>query len=283
MSRPVALVTDSTAGIPPSYLDEYHISVAPLNLIWGNQTYEDGVDIHPVEFYQRLEKSTVMPSSSQVSPAKMIEIFSSLTDQGYDILAILISSRLSGTLNSADQAVKSLPDSNVAVVDSYSTVMALGFQVLQAARAAANGASLRECKSVAERARMQSQVYFVVDTLDYLRRGGRIGGASHFLGTALNLKPILTLKDGEIQPVGKVRTSKKALERILDIIAEDLAHSRLNRICVLHANSPEAGMALLAECERRFQPTEALLAEIGPVIGVHTGPGTIGVAYLKDM
>ena len=130
--------------------------------------------------------------------------------------------------------------------------MSLGFPVLQAARAAQNGASLQECKAVAERACMQSNVYFVVDTLDFLHRGGRLGAASHFVGTALNLKPILTLHDGKIEAIGKVRTQKKAVEKMLDIISEQLQHSRLVRLSVLHANVPEQAAELLSECNRRL-------------------------------
>lgn len=281
--RKVAIVTDSTVNLPPAYLAEYNVTVAPQVIIWGDKTYEDGVDIQPAEFYTRLAQATVMPTSSQVSPARFRDIYSNLLEKDYDILTIAISSQLSGTMNSITQAIAGLPEERLSVVDSYGASMALGFQVLQAARAAANGASLKECRAVAERARMQTNIYFVVDTLDFLHRGGRIGGAAHFLGTTLNLKPILTLKEGKIEPAGKVRTLKKALEKMLNTVEKELAHSRQVRIGVLHADAAEEGAALLEECNRRFQPAESILTEISPVIGVHTGPGTIGVAYLRDM
>ncbi len=279
----VAIVTDSTVNIPVQYIEEYHITVTPQILIWGDQTYQDGVDIQPAEFYTRLQSSDAMPSSSQVSPETMKSAISNLHTQGYDVLVVAISSRLSGTMNSVTQAIQALPDVNIAVVDSQAASLSLGFQVLQAARAAQNGASLKECKAVAERARLNTNIYFVVDTLEFLHRGGRIGGASRFLGTALNLKPILTLHEGVVQPIAKVRTKKKALEKLLDIVEEQLKHSRLNRIGVLHANGAEEGQEFLNECINRFHPSESILTEITPVLGAHTGPGTIGLAYLRDM
>jgi DegV family protein with EDD domain len=279
----VAIVTDSTVNLPPEYIQEYGITVVPQILIWGEETYRDGIDIQPAEFYARLKDATVMPSSSQVSPLVMKETFSQLIDQGYDILAIMVSSKLSGTLNSVSQAMQAMPEANIAVVDSYAASMALGFQVLQAARAAANGGTLKECKSVAERARQQTNVYFMVDTLDFLHRGGRIGGASHFLGTVLNLKPILTLHEGKIEPAAKVRTQKKAIEKMVDMVEKHLEHSRQVRLGILHANAPAEAKELLEECNRRFHPAESILTEVTPVIGVHTGPGTIGLAYIRDM
>lgn len=279
----VAIVTDSTVNLPVQYIEEYHITVTPQILIWGDQTYQDGVDIQPAEFYTRLQSSDAMPSSSQVSPETMKSAISNLHTQGYDVLVVAISSRLSGTMNSVTQAIQALPDVNIAVVDSQAASLSLGFQVLQAARAAQNGASLKECKAVAERARLNTNIYFVVDTLEFLHRGGRIGGASRFLGTALNLKPILTLHEGVVQPIAKVRTKKKALEKLLDIVEEQLKHSRLNRIGVLHANGAEEGQEFLNECINRFHPSESILTEITPVLGAHTGPGTIGLAYLRDM
>lgn len=279
----VAIVTDSTVNLPANYISEYNIIVAPQILIWGNQTYQDGIDIQPTEFYTRLSTAETMPSSSQVSPNTLRDIYSNLHGQGYDILTIVVSSKLSGTMNSVSQAMQAIPEANIAVVDSYAASMALGFQVLQAARAAQNGASLKECKAVAERAKMQSNIYFVVDTLEFLHRGGRIGGASRFLGTALNLKPLLTLHEGKVEPVAKVRTKTKALEKLLNIVEKQLDHSRLNRIGVLHANSPIEAEDFMEECIRRFQPAESIMTEITPVIGTHTGPGTIGLAYLRDM
>ncbi len=279
----VAIVTDSTVNLPQNIINEYAITVVPQIVIWDDKIYRDGIDIQPADFYTRLQSSPSMPSSSQVSPITMRDTFTGLLDQGFDVLAITVSSHLSGTMNSAIQAKEMLPGKPIELVDSLTASMALGFQVLMAARAAKNGASLKECKAIAEKARAQSGVYFVVDTLEFLHRGGRIGGAARLLGTALNLKPILTVTDGKIEPVARVRTQKKAFEKLLDIIAEKLDHEEVTRLSVLHANAASQADQLMSELVQRFHPAETILTEVSPVIGTHTGPGTIGIAFLKDM
>ena len=279
----VAIVTDSTVNLPHSVISEYSITVAPQIVIWDDKTYRDGIDIQPAEFYSRLQTSKSMPSSSQVSPITMRDIFSSLLEQGYEVLAITISSHLSGTMSSAIMAKEMLPEKPIELVDSLNASMALGFQVLMAARAAKNGASLKECKAIAEKVRDQSGVYFVVDTLEFLHRGGRIGGAARLLGTALNLKPILTVDGGKIEPVARVRTQRKALEKLVEMIGVKLEKSSVTRLSVLHANAASQADQLMSELVQRFHPVETIMTEISPVIGTHTGPGTIGVAYLTDM
>jgi DegV family protein with EDD domain len=279
----VAIVTDSTVNLPQSIIREYSITVASQLVIWDNKTYLDGIDIQPAEFYTRLQTSKSMPSSSQVSPITMRDIFSGLLDQGYEVLAIIISSHLSGTMSSAIMAKEMLPEKPIELVDSLNASMALGFQVLMAARAAKNGASLKECKAIAEKARDQSGVFFVVDTLEFLHRGGRIGGAARLLGTALNLKPILTVDGGKIEPVARVRTQRKALDKLVEMIGEKLEKSSVTRLSVLHANAASQADQLMSVLVQRFHPAETIMTEISPVIGTHTGPGTIGVAYLIDM
>jgi len=173
----VALVTDSTAYIPQDLVDQYQITVAPQILIWGEETLQDGIDISPTEFYTRLATAEIMPTTSQVAVPTFKEIFERLHADGKEILAILLSDQLSKSLNSAELARQMVPDATIELVDSRSTAMELGFHVLAAARAAAEGATLAECKAVAEDARDKSGVLFVVDTLEFLHRGGRIGGA----------------------------------------------------------------------------------------------------------
>lgn len=279
----VAIVTDSTVNLPQSILKEYSITVASQLVIWDNKTYLDGIDIQPAEFYNRLQTSKSMPSSSQVSPITMRDIFSGLLDQGYEVLAIIISSHLSGTMSSAIMAKEMLPEKPIELVNSLNASMALGFQVLMAARAAKNGASLNECKVIAEKARDQSGVFFVVDTLEFLHRGGRIGGAARLLGTALNLKPILTVDGGKIEPVARVRTQRKAFEKMLNLLVEKLDRCSISRLSVLHANAASQADQLMSELVQRFHPAETIMTEVSPVIGTHTGPGTVGVAYLIDM
>jgi len=279
----VAIVTDSTAYIPPDLIEQYHISIAPLELIWGDDTYEDGVDIQPVEFYNRLEDTKVIPSTSQATPKTFHRIYSDLLEQDYEILVTLIGTQLSGSVISAVQVQAQMPDAPIEIVDSNSTAMALGFQALQVARAAEEGANLAECKEVAERAREHTGVIFAVDTLEYLHRGGRIGGASRYLGTALNIKPILEIRDGRIEPIEKVRTRKKSLNRLLELVGERIDGREPVHLATLNANSPQDAQELLEHAEVMFKPVETIFSEVSPVIGTHVGPGTVGLAYCAGM
>jgi DegV family protein with EDD domain len=282
----VAIVTDSTAYIPAEISRGYVIKTAPLQVIWGSETYRDGVDITPDQFYTRLADTKVMPTTSQPAPSTFKEIYDQLITQEYDILSLHISTKLSGTIDSATQARALLPQANIEVVDSYSTSMSLGFQVMAAAKAAAQGASLQDCKAIAEQARDRTGVLFLLNTLEFLRRGGRIGTAAAFLGTALNLKPILELVNGKVEGIDKVRTWSKASDRLLDIFEERIAgRTPLSIAAVYGGVQPEAA-ALLERARQRFgisQVNEAVLSPVSPVVGVHTGPGCIGLAYLMNM
>jgi DegV family protein with EDD domain len=281
----VAVITDSTAYIPDSLLSAHNITVVPQVLIWGEETFRDGVDIMPDDFYKRLETAKVMPTTSQVSIVDMKIAFEKLLESGYDVLGIFISAKLSGTMQSATQAREMLPKAmdNIAIVDSNSTAMAMGFHVLVAARAAQAGTNLAECKKIAEKAREHTGVYFVVDTLEFLRRGGRIGGAQALLGSALNIKPILELRDGRIESVEKVRTKSKAMDRMTDLVAEKVSGRTPIRLATLHANAESEARTTLNTASLRLQPIESIFASVSPVIGTHAGPGTIGLAYMAGM
>lgn len=278
----VALVTDSTSDLPESYLRQYLIRVLPQVLIWDGTSYRDKIDIQPTEFYRRLKNNHSMPSTSQASPQDFKLVFDELLDQGYEVLAVVLSSDLSGTHASAVQARELLPGAPIEIVDSRSASMALGYAVLAAARAAERGASLLECKAAAEQASRNTGVLFVVDTFEFLHRGGRIGGATRLLGSALNIKPILEIVEGRVEPSDKVRTRKKSLSRLLEIIEERITGKQKVRISVLHANSPEDAQWVMDEAINRFHPIESIMTEVSPVIGTHVGPGTVGMVYLLE-
>ena len=279
-----AIVTDSTAYIPAEILEKHNITVTPQVLIWDNETFRDGVDIQPVEFYNRLKTAKTMPSTSQVSPAAMQSAFQELVDQNLDVLGIFISSKLSGTLQSAIQAKEMMGPAGgrVTLVDSQSTAMALGFQVLAAARARESGASLAACVSLAENAHKRTGVFFAVDTLEFLHRGGRIGGAQRFIGSALNLKPILALKDGKVEGVDRIRTKSKAHDRILELVSEQVKGKSNIRIATLHANAADDAKKLLDRASAELSAVEAVFTEVSPVVGTHAGPGTVGLAYMFE-
>lgn len=278
----VAIVTDSTAYLPKEIISQYHISIVPLSLVWGEQILLDGVDIQPVEFYDRLSNSKVMPTTSQVTPAAMLGTIQPLLEQGYDVLGIFLSSKFSGTILSAMQARDMLNGAahRVAIVDSLSTTMAMGWPVLTAARAAQAGENLAECQKIAENACKNSGVLFVVETLEFLRRGGRIGGAQALLGTVLNIKPVLEMRDGRIEALEKVRTKQKATQRVIDLVTERIQGRTPIRIAVTHANSEADASFMLNAAQVELNPVETLLCPLSPVIGTHAGPGTVALNYM---
>jgi len=280
----IALVTDSTASMPKALVNQYKIIVAPQILIWGEENFEDGVNITPSEFYTRLKKTTVMPTTTQVTVAKFHEIYQSLLAQDYQILTIIISAKLSGTLNSALQAREMLPaDAPIEIIDSNSTAMGLGFHVVTVARAIEQGATFAECVALAQKARDHTGIFFAVDTLEFLHRGGRIGGATRFLGTMLNFKPILELRDGRVEPIERVRTRGKSLSRIVELAVEQVGSRSPVRLSTLHANAPDDAKLVMQEASDKLHPIEAIFSEVSPVVGVHAGPGVVGLVYMAGM
>jgi DegV family protein with EDD domain len=282
MSNKVAIVTDSTAYLPAEQIQQLNITVTPLSVIWGEQVQRDGVDILPNEFYERLTHSKVMPTTSQVTPAVMHSAFQSLLEQGYDVLGVFISSKISGTVQSAIQAVDMLSKGadKVVILDSLATTMALGMPVITTARAAQAGANLAECQKLAQHACENSGVLFLVETLEFLRRGGRIGGAQALLGTVLNIKPILELRDGRIEPADKVRTRQKAIQRVVELASERIQSRTPVRLAVTHANAEADAAAVLKVAQAELSPIETFTSSLSPVIGTHAGPGTVALNYM---
>jgi len=279
----VSVITDSTAYIPQDLVDEYNIVVLPQVLIWNGDTMEDGVDIQPTEFYQRLEQADEIPTTSQVTIKSFKDAFERLKAEGYDILNILLSDQLSGTIDSAVQACDFCPDANVEIVNSETVAMSLGFIVLEAARAAAEGATLAECKTIAEEAKDRVGVVFAVDTLEFLHKGGRIGGATRFLGTALKLKPILEVTGGRVEAIERVRTSKKAHHRLVELLQERTQEYDAIQVASLHANAFEDAQALLEDAQNHLDKiTKTVFTQVSPVVGTHAGPGTVGLAYYAE-
>jgi DegV family protein with EDD domain len=280
----IAIVTDSTSFLPPELIKQHNITVTPQVLIWGEQTYHDGVDIQPSEFYTRLKTAKIMPTTSQVSLVTMQSAFQSLVDQGFEVLGIFISSKLSGTMQSAVQGKEMMGTASekVTVMDSFATSMSLGLIVLAAARAAESGSNLSESIAAAEQTRKNSGLFFAVDTLEFLHRGGRIGGAQRFIGSVLNLKPILSLEDGKVEGVERIRTKSKAHDRVIQLISEKVNGKSNIRLAALHANAEDDAKILLDRAAQKLNPVETIFTEVSPVVGSHTGPGTVGLAYSFD-
>ncbi|MGV8050299.1 MAG: DegV family protein [Anaerolineaceae bacterium] len=281
MANKVAIVTDSTGALPENINKECKLHIVPLLIEWDGKTYVDGVDLKPQAFYEKLSASKTIPTTSQPSTAAFSDTFAPLIEQGYDILCLPISSKISGTYLSASTAAKQFPENRIEVLDTLYTSLALGIITILAARAAQQGASLLECHNIAMDAASRMHVYFAVETLEYLQKGGRINSATKFLGTALDIKPILELKDGLIVPCEQVRTSKKAHLRLLEL-AENIVGpmGTIEYLGLVSANNPEALDELHTKAHQRFRVKEEVFAGTSPVLGTHVGPGMVGIVIL---
>jgi len=276
----VAFVVDSTACIPQDYLEEYGIQVVPSLLIWGGKAYQDGLDIHPDEFYERLTRTREMPTTAAPNPATFQEKFLDLLEQGKDVLGVFLSQKVSAVYANALAAADALAADNLIVVDSRSGGMALGWAVIRAARAAEAGAPLAKCAEIVDNALKQTGFLATLDTLKYLQRGGRIGSAERWLGMAINLKPIVGIIDGELAGIERVRTRRRALERMIEMMEVQVAGRRPISLAILHTNATAEAQALLEDIHRRLALDEWVIASVSPTVGAHFGPGALGLTFL---
>ena len=280
----IVVVSDSTANLPPELLQEHEIPIIPLHIHWGEETYLDGVTLAPETFYRWLQEREDFPRTSQPAVGEFVDFFREVAEryQTDTIVGVFISSDLSGTVNSALQAQAELSDLRIEVVDSRSVSVGLGFQVLAGARAARSGAPLGEVLAVIHQVRAKAHVLFTVDTLEYLYRGGRIGGAARFFGSALKLKPLLTVEGGKVEALEKVRSRRKVVQRMLQVAEERLAGRRPAEMAVMDIAAAEEAEELLAVVRERFRPRRLFRALVAPVIGTHAGPGTLGIGWYPE-
>lgn len=277
----VNIITDSSAYLPKDIAEKYNVRAVPLSLHWDGESYYDNVDIHAEEFYTRLLTSKTIPTTSQVTIGQFVEVFEPLVKAGEDVLYLSVSYGISATYNSAVQAAEMLGNPpNLMILDTRLVAMALSLLVIEAARAAEKGASLAEVKKVAEDALPRIGVFFTVDTLEYLHKGGRINSAKRLLGSAINLKPIMEIRDGKIELVESVISTKKATMRMLDLVEKGVAGRTPVRLAPFHALAFERMLAMEASAIERFHPVEIFRSEVSPAIGAHTGPGTLAIAYM---
>ena len=279
MSHKIALITDSTCDIPESYLSQYDIGVVPLNIIWGEEQFRDGVDLSADSFYQRLENDPVLPTTSQPTPQDLVRVYQAAGEEGAEeILIITISAAMSGTHQSAKIAAEQV-DIPVHVLDSRANSMSLGWQVLAAARARDAGGDLQAMIQAADKARSTMAYIITLDTLEYLHKGGRIGGASHFIGNLLNLKPQISVdhESGTVAGGRRSRTRKRALADLYDDFFASIDSSRPLRIAVLHNAALDEAQALAERIKDDFAPEEILISIVSPVLGVHTGPKAVAL------
>jgi len=276
--KKIGFITDSTAYLDKNYAQEHGIKIVPLYLHWGKETYRDGVDITAEEFYDRLAKTDTLPTTSQPSVGEFLEAYEEMAKQADEIVVPLISSGISGTVDSAEMAAKDFKKVPVHVMDSKSTSAGLSLPIKAMVKTAENGAKVEEVLDLGERVIRDTRMFFVVDTLKYLYMGGRIGGASAFLGSALDLKPILTLtEEGTIGALEKVRTKHKAVKRLIELAVEK-AGGKPAHLSVIHAVARAEAEALKADLEACINCLDSEIYIISPVIGTHVGPRALAVA-----
>lgn len=279
--RRVAIVTDSTADLPPQLTRSRAITVVPLTLHFDGRALLDGVEITPTEFYRRLPAATIHPTTSQPSPGQFAEAYSKLLTDHSDVVSIHISERLSGTYASARQGAEMTDPSRVRVIDSHIVSMSLGLVTLAASSLAAQDADAAAIEHRILGLREHVQTFFSVATLEFLRRGGRIGRASALLGSVLQVKPVLCIRDGQVTPLERVRTFDRALNRIVELTR---AVDRGKGVCVIvgHAEALEDAERIAKELEPIADTL--MIQSLGPVVGAHAGPGVVGVGcYPADL
>jgi DegV family protein with EDD domain len=273
---PVRIVTDSACDLPEAICEEFGIEVVPLTIRFGDREYVDRKALSVEAFWRELDSSTVLPETAAPSVGAFEETFRRLSDGGADgIVCINLSAKLSATMQSAQVAAKALDgETDVQIIDSYSASMGIGNLVLHAARRARDGAGVAEIVADVESRRQRGHVFAALDTLEYLRKGGRIGGAQAMLGSMLSIKPIISVIDGGVESGGRVRTRSKALKFLVDQIPV----GRVDTIAVLHGNAADVD-EFLTMLEPVVPDAEVMVGLIGPVIGVHTGPRVMGIAW----
>ena len=272
----IKIVTDSAADLPSILTEELDITVVPVYLRFGEQVYRDRVDISEDEFYQRLLHDPVHPNTTQPSPQDFANVYDKLSQEADGIISIHITSKLSGTYNSAVQGRKMVSNRcPIEIVDSQTISIAVGLIVIQASKMAKSGMNLQQI--VDELSKIIPNVHLLIlfDTLKYLVKGGRIGKAKGLVGSVLNVKPLLTVRDGELMPSGQVRTRSKGIDRLLDFVKNA---TEIQDLAILHSTTPDEAQALAERTSPIFPKERTILARLGPGLGVHGGPGILAIA-----
>lgn len=272
----VRIVTDSTADLSLEQQRAAGITVVPLNVHFGDEVFRDRVDLGGADFFRKLKSSAQLPRTSQPSPAVFEEVFRELTSGADEVVAVMLSSKVSGTYNAAVMAAQAVPG-KVSVVDSLSASMALGFLALEGSRRASAGDGREAVAEAVSNLVPRARILCAIDTLTYLERGGRIGKARALLGSLLNFKPLITLRDGEVVPLGRARGRPQMLDRLVEMLRRD---GPVTHLAVLHGAAAAEAEHLKARLAPEYPGQEIIVSEIGPVLATHTGPGVIGITYL---
>jgi DegV family protein with EDD domain len=284
-AREIAIVTDSTSDIPAELVKEFDIAVVPHTIIWGNEQYSDRVNLQPEEFYKRVQSGGELPTSAQATEQQFLQTYMDLIKKGYrQIVVITLSNRLSGAIQCAANAAKAF-DYPVHIIDSLNVTMGYGWQVLAAARLRDLGGNVQQILDQVNNVRKSISLYVCMDTMAYLRHGGRIGDAARLLGTMLNIKPVVKVSNtrGVVEEVGMARTYQKAIDIMYTKFFETMDLTRKMHVAVMHGDALDQAEKLIQRIQDEFHPVEILTSITGPVLGLNTGPGALALAgYTED-
>ncbi|MBM0066101.1 DegV family protein [Alkalicoccobacillus gibsonii] len=281
--KKTAIVTDSTAYMTKEHVDEYDIHIIPLNVVIGNEAYQELVDLGTDQFYEEMAATDVLPTTSQPAIGRFVELFEQLKAEGYeDIVTIHLSSKISGTYQTALSAADMVDGIQVAGFDTEISCSPQGYFVIEAAKLADEGKSANEIITRLDQLKQQVSAYFMVDDLNHLHRGGRLSGAQRIVGNMLKIKPILHFEEAEIVPYEKVRTEKKALSRIVELLKESAQQKGIAEITVIHANRPDKAEEIRKMLSETHPEAEVTISFFGPVIGTHLGEGSLGIGWRNE-
>lgn len=276
--RPVTVVVDSTSDLMADLRARHGIVAVPLTVSFGDQSYKDDVDLTRAEFLQKLTTSTVTPTTSQPPVTAFVDAFRAVLDAGNDVVCLTIAQELSGTFNAARLAAESLDSARIRIVDSRTVSIHTGQAALAAARLAATGAGMEAVAETALATLARGQIFVVLETLEYLRRGGRIGKAQALVGSVLSLKPVLTIREGVVIPLERVRTWRKAQERMIELVREQ---APLESLALYHVGNQPGAEALAERLSDLIPVSEILIGDIGSVVTTYAGPGALGAVPIR--
>lgn len=278
----IAIVTDSTAYIPDDLIEKHNIHVVPLSVVFGEESYREGIDISTEAFYEKVKNSSDLPTTSQPAIGTFIETFEQLAENHEAIISIHLSSKISGTYEAAKSAGTMVENVKVFAFDSELSAMPQGFYAIAAAEMAQAGKTVEEILAKLDEMKTRTRAYFMVDDLSHLQRGGRLSSAQKLLGSLLNIKPVLHMVDGVIVPFEKIRTRKKALKRIIGMLEEDAEQNKVKRVVFIHANREQDALQLRDQFAEKYPDIETIISYFGPVLGTHIGEGSLGVSWYTE-
>ncbi len=279
--KPIKIITDSLSDIPRDIQEKYNITVLPLTIIFGEEEYKDGVTISSDEFFEKLTTEKNMPRTSQVNPIDFLVEIEKAIKEGYEVIVINGSSKVSGTHQSAIMAKNQLGSNDITVVDTMALSYGCGMIVVEAAKMAKEGSTKKDILHKIEDMKQKVDHIFSVETLEFLKRGGRLSPAKAVIGTILNVKPILTIEDGVVEPLEKVRGTKKIIPKLMELAKERGIEKNSKSICIGHGANISGLETLKEAVKNEFSPEEIVTTEIGCTIGTHTGPGVLVIFYLR--